>query len=175
MIQHQEKSRIWILIPVIMILLLGMGSCSDSTSVTDRQPLSAVMQIGGKLIKTTYSEWPIPENEVPAVDTTRVGFFIHIHSLKGETSEIRLYGLEGADVGKHGNQLFPNCSHPDECKVTGTLTDEKLNIDIQNDGRSYKAEGFIYQTYDPYLVMTATYRYENITFEYELEGRVFDE
>jgi hypothetical protein len=156
---------------------IAISSCGDSLTVPgeDQEPLSSLIQLRGEVITTTYSNWPIPENEEPSVDTTRVGFFVKIHSLPGQNNEVRMYGLEGADVGKRGNHLFPDCSHPDDCKIIGTLTDEKLNIDLRNNGRTYKAEGFIYQTYDPYVEMTATYNYQNMMIEYELEGGVFND
>ena len=166
----------WILfIPILFIIGLStFSSCSESMTVPEEEPLSAVIYLYGQQITSTYSAWPIPENEEPIVDTTGIAFFTKFQSIHGDENQLRVYGLEGADVGKRGNQLFPGCEHPDECRITGTLINEEFSINLTNDGRSYQAKGFIYQTYDPYVEMTATYNYQNTTFEYELKGGVFD-
>lgn len=171
-----QKNK-WVLALLLFSLLglLAFNSCSDSlegpnTDDEEDDIISALMYLDGIQITTTYSAWPVPENDVPEVDTTRIGFLVKIQSIDGEKNSIRIYGLEGADVGKRENYLYPDCENPDDCKVIGTLAEEELEIDISNNGRSYQAEGKIYQTYDPYIEMTGIYNYQNIIIHYEAEG-----
>jgi hypothetical protein len=86
---------------------------------------------------------------------------------------VRVYGLEGADVGKRGQYFYPDCNALDECKVIGTLDGEDLTIDLQHNGRSFKAEGEVlrFEGSDYSIVeMAATYSYENTTIQYIFEG-----
>lgn len=174
----------WSLVALLFSLtgLLAIHSCSDSSIDFDTdtvggkdKTLSNLIYLRGIQIMTQYSAWPIPENDVPTVDTTRIRFLMKIHSIRGERDLIRLYGLDGADVGKRDHYLYPDCKDPDNCKIIGNLSDEVLEINLNNNGRSYEADGNIYQTYDPYVEMSATYKYQNTTIEYELEGGVSEE
>lgn len=178
--RFQQKKLLIIALVFSLIGFLAFNSCSDSSIDTDREEgkdktVSDLIYLRGTQIITKYSAWPIPENEVPAVDTTRISFIMKIHSIRGERNSIRIYGLEGADVGKREDYLYPDCKDPDDCIVTGKLEDEVLDIQLTNNGRSYEASGNIYQTYDPYVEMAATYSYQNTTIEYDLEGGVDEE
>lgn len=171
----QNKKGIWLVVLFSISGFLGLYSCDDSSTDPDKEgtAISGLLYVSGNQITKRYSDWPIPENDVASVDTMRVGFLVKIHSIRGEENSIRMYGLEGADVGKRENYLYPDCKHPDDCEIVGMLVGEDLEIEITNNDRSYQAEGKIYQTYDPYLEMTATYNYQNITIQYEVEGGVF--
>lgn len=178
--RFQQKRWLKVVLVYSLIGFLAFNSCSDSSIDTDTDgeedtTVSDLIFLRGTQITTKYSAWPIPENEVPAVDTTRISFIMKIHSIGGERNSIRMYGLEGADVGKREDYLYPDCKDPDDCIVTGKLEDEVLDIQLTNNGRSYEASGNIYQTYDPYVEMTATYSYQNTTIEYELEGGVSED
>ncbi|MDX1640670.1 MAG: hypothetical protein R3220_03170 [Balneolaceae bacterium] len=170
----------WGVVLFALVGLLVFNNCGDSLTVPDKDDnkneiLSEVIFMKGRLIATKYSDWPIPENDVPEIDTTRIGFLMKVQSINGEENSIRIYGLEGGDVGKREDYLFPGCTHPDDCRIIGTLTDEALQINLTNNGRTYQAEGSISNAYNPYVHMTATYNYQNTTIEYELEGGTSEE
>jgi len=122
---------------------------------------------------TRYSEWPIPEGEVPTVQRYGVHFFMLMKMNNRVDSMVRVYGLEGADVGKVDRYLYPGCNTLDNCKVIGTLEGEDLTIEIQNNGRSYQAEGTIqfFEDSDYSIAeITATYNNKNTTIQYIFEG-----
>jgi len=128
-------------------------------------------------VMTSYSEWPIPEGEEPSEVTTRYDFLMLIDFKTGDDNQVRLYGLEGADVGKRDYYLYPDCTNPEDCKITGTLDGEDLTINIQSNGRSYQAEGVIRRIINNNnnygsAELTATYKYQNTTVQYRLEGSV---
>lgn len=166
----------------LIIVLLGMfglfliKGCGDSSTNMDddedveADQISGIFYVTGEEIRTIYSDWPIPEGEEPSRDKTRIGFIMKIQKIGDGDDQLRIVGLEGADVGKYDNRVYPDCSTPDECKIYGSLIGEDLEIEIENNGRSYQAAGSIYQTYEPYVEMTATYNYQNVTIQYELEG-----
>lgn len=127
----------------------------------------------GKKVTTTYSDWPIPEGDKPTVDTSGISF-IMLRQIKKYSFQI--YGLEGADVGKRDNLVFPNCTDMDECKIRAKITGQsKFKINLNNEGRTYKATGqfrkveFLFgHVVD--LTMEAEYQYQNLTIKYELGG-----
>lgn len=175
------QNKKWMLF-VVLISCLGLFllySCDSSagpdSDEKEQEQISVLLYVSGNQITTTYSAWPIPENDVASVDTTRIGFLMKLQTVPGEESSLRMYGLEGADVGKRENYLYPDCNNPDDCQVIGSLVDENLEVDITNNDRSYQAEGKIYQTYDPYIEMTGTYNYQNTTIRYEVEGGIMEE
>lgn len=156
--------------------VLFLSGCSDSSTNTGvNENVEGVYSIQGEKIVTRYSDWPIPQHEEPAVDTLGVDFLLVIATAEGKEDTIRLYGVEGVDIGEGDNRVFPNCTVPDECEFFGTLVGEDLEISVSNNGRSYKATGNIYQTYDPYLEMTAVFNYQNVTIHYEVEGGLLSE
>lgn len=163
----------------LLIIILGaifLNGCADSSTNTQvYEKVAGTYSIIGEKIVTTYSEWPIPENEEPTVDTLGVDFLLVITAAENREDTIRLIGVEGVDIGEGDNRVFPNCTVPDECEFFGTLVGEDLEISVSKNGRSYQAIGSIYQTYDPYLEMTAVFNYQNITIEYEVEGGLLSE
>lgn len=171
---HNIKAFIYFLIAVLGGAFLS--SCSDSsTNAGVNEVVAGVYSIQGEKIVTKYSEWPVPQNEEPSVDTLSVDFLLVIAADEGSENTIRLIGVEGVDIGEAGNRVFPNCKVPDECEFFGKLVGEDLEISVSKNGRSYQAIGSIYQTYDPYLEMTAVFNYQNITIEYEVEGGLLSE
>lgn len=161
-----------------LIIILGavfLYGCADSSTNTQvNEKVVGTYSIIGEKIVTKYSEWPIPENEEPAVDTLGVDFLLVIAAAENREDTIRLYGVEGIDIGEGDNRVFPNCTVPAECEFFGRLVGEDLEINVSNNSRSYQAEGKIFQTYEPHLEMTATYNYQNTTIEYDLEGEVLE-
>lgn len=177
-----QKRWIRVILLLSCLGMLGLSGCKDLFSGSDRDDdsISGLFALTGKEIVTTYSDWPIPENDVPSVDTTRIRFLMLTNSVPKEENMVRLYGLEGADVGKRERYLYPGCDTPNDCKITGTLDGEILTIELYNNGRSYQAEGAIRNVTDGnnrsnYVVITATYHYQHTTIQYEIEGGVIIE
>ncbi len=64
--------------------------------------------------------------------------------------------------------------------ITGMLEGEDLEIDINNNGRSYRANVMIRNVADGnnlsnYVEITATYNYQQTTIHYEVDGGVMIE
>lgn len=165
---HQKR---WVGVVLLLTCLgmLGLSGCKDLFSGSDREDdtIIGLFALSGQEIVTNYSEWPIPENDEPSVETTRIDFLMLIRSVDGEENRVRLYGLEGADVGKREHYFYPSCKTPDDCKITGMLEGEDLKIDINSNGRSYRAEVKIRNNY---VEITATYNYQQTTINYEVDG-----
>lgn len=179
---HQLK-WMWFVLFLSCISMAGLAGCGDLFSGFDKEDgrkndnSSVLYAMRGNQIITSYSEWPIPEGEEPSEVTSRYDFLMLIDFKSGDDKQVRFYGLEGADVGKRDHYLYPDCTNPDNCKITGTLEGEDLTINIQRNGRSYQAEGVIRRIIhnnNDYgsAELTATYKYQNTTIEYRLEGSV---
>lgn len=171
-IQRNRTGLLFILLSILGLLMIK--GCGDSSTSPDDEEegdqVSGIFYVRGKEVRTIYSDWPIPEGEVPSKDEERISFIIKIQKIRTGSDQLRIIGLEGADVGKYDNRIYPDCTIPEECKIYGNLVGEDLAIDIENNDRSYQATGKIYKTYEPYLEMTATYSYQNVKIEYTLEG-----
>lgn len=150
------------------VLINGCSDSSTSTKIDAQVPGSYLMS--GNKIVTKYSDWPISENEEPTVDTLRVDFILVVAIAESKEDAIRLYGLQGVDTGEGDNRVYPNCTIPEECEFFGRLEGEDLEIDVNNNGRSYQATGKIYQTFNPYIEISATFNYQNTTIHYKVEG-----
>ena len=183
MMKQNQHRWIWVGLLLTCISIAGLTGCGDLFSGFDKDNVkknenSAVLYaMKGNQIMTSYSEWPIPEGEEPSEVTSRYDFLMLIDFKTGDDNQVRFYGLEGADVGKRDYYLYPDCTNPDDCKITGTLDGEDLTINIQSNGRSYQAEGAIRRiihSNNNYgsAELTATYKYQNTTIEYRLEGGV---
>lgn len=146
-----------------------VGCSNSSTNVKINDDVFGIYSIEGQKIITKASK-SSPENEGTTVDTLYVEFLLVISEAEGREDTIRLYGLQGVDTGEGDNRVYPNCTIPKECKVFAKLEGEDLKIDINNEGRTYQATGKIYQTYDPFIEMSATFNYQNTTIHYEVEG-----
>tara|TARA_R100001143_G_scaffold6711_1_gene9069 strand:+ start:9134 stop:9658 length:525 start_codon:yes stop_codon:yes gene_type:complete len=170
---HQKR---WAGVVLLLTCLgmLGLSGCKDHFSDVDIEDdeIIGLFALRGQEIVTNYSDWPIPENDVPSVDTTRINFLMLIRSVDGEKNRVRMYGLEGADVGKREHYLYPGCKTPDDCKIIGMLEGEDLEIDINNNGRSYLANIMIRNNY---VEITATYNHQQTTIHYEVDGGVMIE
>ncbi len=179
---HQLR-WIWVVLLIFCFAMAGLTGCEDLFSGFDKEDgrrndkSSVLYAIKGNEIMTSYSEWPIPEGENPSVNTSYIRFLMLIDFNDSKDNEIRIFGLEGADVGKRDYYLYPDCTKPEDCKITGTLDGEDLTINIQSNGRSYQAEGTIRRIIhnnNDYgsAELTATYKYQNTTIQYRLEGSV---
>lgn len=121
--------------------------------------------VSGEKITTTYSDWPIPEGDKPSVDTSRTGF---IFARQLDDDQFRIIGLDGADVGKRGNQVFPNCPDNGECVIMGNTTgSDGFEVNLNNNGRTYSATAnFGTSGFE----MEAEYNYQNVKIKYDLLG-----
>jgi len=174
-----QKRWIGVVLLLSCLGMIGLSGCENSFFGSDREDdtISGLFALTGKEIVTTYTDWPIPENDVPKRVTTNIDFLMLIRSVQGEKNMVRMYGLEGADVGKREHYLYPGCKTPDDCKITGTLDGEVVEMDINNNGRSYRATVTIRNVTDGnnlsnYAEITATYNYQNTTIHYEVDGDV---
>jgi len=171
---HQLR-WMWIFLLLSCISIAWLTGCEDLFSVFDKsEDIKTILyEMKGFETITRYSEWPIPEGEVPTVQRYGVHFFMLMKMNNRVDSMVRVYGLEGADVGKVDRYLYPGCNTLDNCKVIGTLEGEDLTIEIQNNGRSYQAEGTIqfFEDSDYSIAeITATYNNKNTTIQYIFEG-----
>lgn len=171
---------------MIVLLIFGLASlkgCSDSlTNPPDpkneeeeefEDKISGIMYLRGQKITTTYSDWPIPEGEKPTVESTYIDFIISLKLDPENPERVRIYGLEGADVGKYENMIYPNCTNTNECKVFGEMTGERsFTVDLENQGRTYTATGAFKST--DYKIV-GEYNYQNIIIRYDLFAELLSE
>lgn len=170
---------------MIMLMIFGFASmkaCSDSLTnppdpkneeeeVEDR--ISGIMYLRGQKITTTYSDWPIPEDDKPTIDSTYIDFIISLKLDPENPDRVRIYGLEGADVGKYEYMIYPNCTNTNECKVFGEMTGERsFTVDLENQDRTYTATGAFKST--DYKIV-GEYNHKNVTIEYDLFAELISE
>jgi hypothetical protein len=123
---------------------------------------------GGDVI--TYSEWPIPPGEDPEIESYIRGFAMLIQKMDDE--HIRIIGLPGADTGRDGDMVFPDCTDPDNCEVIATKTDKfEWEIDIKNDGRSYNATISLKRFVElNQFTLKGTYKFQNRSINLRFDG-----
>lgn len=164
---------------VLIVAVIGqfiLAGCSNDASGPDAggefvDRISGNFYLEGFKIEKRFSDWPIPPDEEPSIDTTRIDFSLTIVLPDPEQDEVRFYGLSGADVGESDHRVYPGCTVPEDCKVFGQRTDlEEIAIILENDGRMY--HGFAYVRTN-YIGVQAEYQYQNITIEYDLDGQRF--
>jgi hypothetical protein len=145
----------------------GLGGLGDP-----EYPHTGLYFVGGEKRTTSYSAWPIPDGEVPEVETERVEFSIHL-KVQDDRETIRFAGLHGADAGEMENRVYPDCMNSEDCIVMGQSTGtESFEIDIENNGRTYTATGNARSTD---FQLNAQYQYQNITIDYDLDGQMYIE
>jgi hypothetical protein len=104
--------------------------------------------------------------ETPYVNYTE--FSVNIYPVKEKVDTVLVYGLEGANAGVAHKKVFPDCAHPDECRVYARLTPAgEIEIDIKQSGRSYRATGFVYPAT---FTLSARYIHNDISITYDLFG-----
>ena len=166
------KQIIKIFLPLFLIIsVFSVISCSDSSTNSEPEDvISGIYELSGEKIRTRYSEWPIPDDDQPVIDTVGVSFLLKIEHVHDGEGTVRLYGLENVDIGTKEKRVFPNCTDPEDCPFFGKVEDENFEILVDNNGHNYHATGFIYQRYNPYINLTATYQYQNRKEKYTVEG-----
>lgn len=173
--QLTKKSIVFL---IFCFAMAGLSGCEDLFPFfeKDTNKTDLYSMIGQQTV-TSYSEWPIPEGEDPTVVTSSYRFPMLIDFNAGNDKQIRLYGLEGADVGKREQYLYHDCNPTADCKVIGRLDGEELTIDLRHEGGSFRAEGAIRNFTDSYdtndfIELAATYTYQQTIIQYELRGEV---
>lgn len=148
---------------------LYLTGCSDNStgalSDTDDSHFSGVYALNGTQIETRYDA----SDEVLSADTTSVYFTVTLRGGRPETGQVQFYGLIAADAGEGDELLFPDCTTPDDCPVTGDVLKDKpiIEIQLEQGGRSYSGTVSILNND---LAMYSTYSGQNITKEFELAG-----
>lgn len=176
MMMNQRKKQIFVL---LMICILGgsmiFAGCGGSSTGPEKEffdPVSGIMLVRAEKTTNIYSDWPIPEGDDPEIKTEIINFIFVLKLSREIEGQVRIYGLEGADVGKYDHRVYPDCINPNDCKVYGTMSDNtNLEVDLENNGRTYVATGSI-QTMD--FNIQAEYQHENVVIQYDLTGeRIF--
>lgn len=169
----------FVYIGILLVAMIGqfiLAGCSNDASGPDAggefmDKISGDFYLEGFKIEKRFSDWPVPPDEEPSVDTTRIDFTLTIALTDPGQDTFRFYGLSGADAGESGHRVFPGCTVPEDCKVFGQRTaPEEIEIILENEGRTY--HGFTYVRRN-YIEVQAEYQYQNITIEYDLEGQRF--
>lgn len=158
-----------VVITILCIFLLF--GCSEQPVETEPEEtidqISGLYYLSGEKISTGYSCFNCLVVEDPY--TNSIDLSLNVKVVKDKQDTVRFYGLAGADAGEFGKRVFPECKHPDNCKVYGKLTGiESFEIDIENNGRRYQASGSI-RTVD--IEVTGQYSYQNNQIEYDLHGK----
>lgn len=121
-------------------------SCADQAVEQDPEPepdpsidtISGVYFVDGSQSHWFWDCFNCKTDENPFKNGTE--FSVNAQLVKDKVDTVRFYGLEGADAGIAEKKVFPNCTHPNDCRVYGRLHPSgEIEINIENDGRSYSA------------------------------------
>jgi hypothetical protein len=169
--RYSEKQISWLknlLLGLIALSILIIAGCSGSSTGPDVRIIdttSGDIYMYGKELTTVH----LPNGETEEETTAYIDFVMTLKLLQVGEEKVRFYGLEGADVGKSGNYVFPGCTRSDDCPVYGRMTtNETFEININNQGRSYTATGSVRTVH---VQLEGVYQSENVTIRYELNGR----
>ena len=124
-----------------IVIIIFFGSCSNNSTGPAEDEISGVYLMTGEKITTKYSGWPKSATEEPRVDTSSAGFLLKVEKLDDSGNYLRLYGLEGVDIGENRNRVFQNCIIPDECEIIIQLNGKEFQMNFNNGERSYKGTG----------------------------------
>ena len=161
----------------IIITCIFLVSCtSDSLNPPPFDPkesdfdVSGIWLASGGLDITTYSEWPVPPGEEPKEEGFSHGFVMLIQKM--DDDQIRIVGLPGTDTGRGDDAVFPDCTHPNNCKVFGSKIGKfEWEIDIQHGGRSYNATLTLKRFIDlNQFTLEGTYEFRNRSIKYRFDG-----
>ena len=156
-------------IPLILMTVLFITTCKNhSVDPTSMDEISGVYFLEG--LKITFLTLSESETEDVTVDTTYFALPTKVLEDFDKKDTLQFIGLEGADVGKNGNRVYPDCSVPDECKIYASLTGEIVEINLSNNGRTYKAQGSLRIRNKPIIELESEFRYQNLRIQYFLSG-----
>ncbi|MEX2410846.1 MAG: hypothetical protein WD607_05640 [Candidatus Paceibacterota bacterium] len=154
---------------ILFLLLVLMMGCVDTdpdkSEFNDR--FSGIFYLHGT--RTTVED-PCLHCAI-GQDTLRetVTFSLFTRLDHDNPDRIQFYGLQGADTGDFGKRVFPDCTRSADCEIFGGIHSEELfEIDIENDGHHYQANGSI-RFVD--IELQGRYTYDNITIDYDLTGK----
>lgn len=169
--RKSEKRMSWLhnllfgMFALSIFIVAGCSGSSTGPEVRIFDTTSGDIYMYGKELTTVH----LSNGETADEITTYIDFVMTVKLLKVGEESVRFYGLEGADVGKKGHNVFPGCTRSDDCPVFGRMTgNETFEININHQGRSYTATGSI-RTVN--VEMEAVYQSENVTIRYELNGQ----
>ena len=159
------KKMIFGILASALLFVAGCDRSSTAPEVRIVDTTSGIIYMYGKVLTSVH----LPNGETADEITTYIDFVMTLKLLKVGEDKVRFYGLEGTDVGKNGNNVYPGCTHPDDCPVYGRMTDnETFEISISNQGRNYTASGSV-RTVN--VLLEGVYQTENVTIRYELNGK----
>ena len=90
---------------------------------------------------------------------------MNVQLVQDKVDTVRIYGLEGVDAGIDEKKVFPNCIHPDDCKVYGKLNPSgEIEIELEQNGRRYSA---LWSN----NTLRGTFSYGEFSVKYDLSGK----
>lgn len=156
-------------IPFILMPVLFITACKNhSVDPASMNEISGVYFLEG--LKITFLTLSDSENEDVIVDTTYFTLPTKVLQDFDKKDTLQFIGLEGADVGKNGNRVYPACSVPDECKIYASLIGDIIEINLSNNGRTYKAKGSLRIRNKPIIDLESEFLYQNVRILYFLSG-----
>lgn len=160
----------------IIIIFVYLNGCSsgsvESEPIDNGYDQGGLYALTGSKIINDQSGKAKPLISESKSDTIRLSFTVNILWNNENRDRVRIIGLYGADVGNFTERVFPGCIMSDDCKVFGSfINHENIEIDIENNGRRYQANGQI-KTVD--IELRGQYTHQDHTINYELSGeRIF--
>lgn len=149
-----------------LFLLSCSNNSVDPEEPADTTSSSSTYYLRGQQSHIGMSCFYCDTEETPYVNYTE--FSVNIYPVKEKVDTVLVYGLEGANAGVAQKKVFPDCAHPDECRVYARLTPAgEIEIDIKQSGRSYRATGFVYPAT---FTLSARYIHNDISITYDLFG-----
>lgn len=158
-------------IPVLIVFMLGLVSCSDNSVDPDPKPsdnLSGIYFLHGTKVQFTYQfPWPSWGGEIVILDsdTTEVNMTVKLNFLKEKQDSVRFIGLEGVNAGKY-QSVNRNCTHP-TCYGDARLTNGELSFDLVAPTGFYIGGGFLEEET---LILQTHFEHRQVGIDFDLEG-----
>lgn len=159
----------------IFLLSVFITGCVDSEPVQIIDRTSGFYALSGPRVTVDDSCFHCPVGENTLNESITFSLFVQVDPNNPE--RIQFYGLQGADTGDMDRRVFPECTRSQDCEVFGTIqTGGAFEIDIENNGHRYQATGTIARVENNpaglyALQLQGQYSYEDITIDYNLQGR----
>lgn len=129
---------------LISFILCFLSACSETSTEPEpelKEPvdtISGVYYLRGQQTHWFWNCFNCFNDENPFKNFTE--FSVNVQLVQDKVDTVRIYGLEGADAGVAEKKVFPDCYHPDDCKIYGKLHPSgDIEIELEQDGRSYSA------------------------------------